>query len=154
MSRRVFGTFVLLLAATFGFGQSGSVQTPQPDLSRITGVWRGQMDGLPGVTFVVTDEGGGLSGAVLFYLHMRKTVDDPWTSTPGLPEPMFHLSFDGTTLRFQVSHRRAHPPGSLSDPPIRFHLTLTGPNQAELVNDNEMGAGENGHGLVVVRSDY
>jgi hypothetical protein len=107
------------------------------------------MNGLPGVTLVVTDEGGSLSGAVLFYFQVRKTVNDPYTSTPGLPEPMFHLSFDGTTLSFQVSHRRSHPPGSLSDPLVSFHLTLTGPNQAELVNESEKGPA-----LAMVRSDY
>ncbi len=148
MSRTVFGTFVLLLAVTFGFGQSSNVQTPQPDLSRLTGVWRGQMDGMPAVTLVVTDEGGELSGAVLFYFHTRKTVNDPWTSSPGLPEPMLLMHLDGTTLSFQVSHRRAHPPRTLNDPPVQYHLTVTGPNQASLVNEHE------GLRLVMTRSDY
>jgi hypothetical protein len=68
------------------------------------------MEGLPAVVLVVTDEGGSLSGAVVFYFQTRKTVNDPWASTPGLPEPLFRLYFDGKTLSFQVSHRRAHPP--------------------------------------------
>jgi hypothetical protein len=149
MSRRVFGTFVLLLAVTLGFGQSGNVQTPQPNLSRLAGVWRGQMDGMPAVTLVVTDEGGGLAGAVLFYFQQRKTVNAPWTAAPGLPEPMLRVLFDGKALTFQVSHRRAHPPRSLSDPPVEFRLTLTGPNQAALVNESEKGPG-----LVLTRSEY
>ena len=126
MSRTVFWTFVLFLAVTLGFGQSSNVQTSQPDLSRLTGVWRGQMDGMPAVTLVVTDEGGELQGAILFYL-------------------------------IEVSHRGAHPPGSLSDPPVSFRLTLTGPNQAEFANESEKGpANESGKGpaFVLVRSDY
>jgi hypothetical protein len=30
--------------------------------SKLTGVWRGQMNGLPALAMVVTDEGGELSG--------------------------------------------------------------------------------------------
>ena len=157
MRQTVLGTFVLLLAATLGFGQSGNVQTPRPDLSRLTGVWRGQMDGMPAVTLVVTDEGGELQGAILFYLIRRDRPGEPPTATPGIPEPIFHPTFDGRTLTFQVSHRRAHPPGSLSDPPVSFRLTLTGPNQAEFANESEKGpANESGKGpaFVLVRSDY
>jgi hypothetical protein len=157
MGRTVFGSFVLLLAATFGFGQGSNVQTPQPNLSLLSGVWRGQMDGMPAVTLVVSDEGDGLSGAVLFYFHMRKTVNDPWTSTPGLPEPMLRMHFDGKSLAFEVSHRRAHPPRSLSDPPVSFRLTLTGPNQADFANESEKGPAnesERGPAFVMVRSDY
>ncbi|MGA2910028.1 MAG: hypothetical protein ABSE36_20220 [Terracidiphilus sp.] len=107
------------------------------------------INGLPGITLVVTDEGGGLTGAVLFYFQERKTVNDPWTATPGIPEPMLRVLFDGKDLTFQISHRRAHPPRSLSDPPVEFRLTLTGPNQAALVNENEKGPG-----FVLTRSDY
>ena len=129
-------------------------QTPQAigpsttAASPITGVWRAQMDGLPAITFVISDEGGALNGAILFYFHMRKTINDPWTSTPGLPEPIFGIHFDGKTLSFQVSHRRAHPPRTLNDPPVRYRLTVSGPNQASLVNERE------GPGLAMTRGDY
>jgi hypothetical protein len=146
--KRTVWISALVLSAALVFGQSGRAQKAQPDLSRLNGVWRGQADGFPAVTLVVTDEGGSLSGAVLFYFHMRKTVNDPYTSTPGLPEPMFGVNFDGEELTFQVSHRRAHPPRTLSDPPVAFTLKLTGPNQAELVNKSESGPA-----LVMVRSD-
>ncbi|MGD0157526.1 MAG: hypothetical protein ABSB50_15625 [Terracidiphilus sp.] len=149
-------SLVVTLACICGFDQNRmQSQAPKPadssaaNAANITGVWRGEMNGLPGVTLVVTDEGGSLSGAVLFYFQVRKTVNDPYTSTPGLPEPMFQMHFDGTTLTFQVSHRRAHPPRTLSDPPVSFSLTLTAPNQAALVNESEKGPG-----LVLTRSEY
>ena len=143
MKLRVLVSFcAVILFAQFCAAQSA-------DNKPILGVWRAQIGGLPGVALVVTDEGGGLAGAALFYFQVRKKVNDPWTSTAGLPEPMFHPHFDGTKLTFQISHRRAHPPGSQSDPPVSFHLTLTGPNQAALVNENE-----NGPGLVLMRSEY
>ena len=147
--RRFVATFSLLATAMLA-GQNESVRIAQPDPSQLIGVWRGQMDGLPWVSFVVTDEGGSLSAAALFYFHMRKTVNDPWTSTPGLPEPMFGLHFDGKTLDFEVSHRRAHPPRTLHDPPVHFRFTLTGPNTAALVNETE----GQGVPLVIERSDY
>jgi hypothetical protein len=149
-SRIVPVAAALLLITLTAHAQSAQAQQPQtPAPATVTGVWRGQADGLPAVTLVVTDESGKLTGAVLFYFHMRKTVNDPYTSTPGLPEPIFGMKFDGKALTFQVSHRRAHPPRTLSDPPVTLTLTLTGPNQAELVNTSERGPV-----LAMVRSDY
>jgi hypothetical protein len=143
-----------MLAASIALGQSSHLNNDeQTNVKMLTGVWRAQMDNLPAVDLVLTDEGGSLSGAVLFYLHVRKTVSDSYTSTPGHPEPLFNLRLDGKTLHFQVSHRRAHPPGSLSDPPASFRLELTGPNRAAMVNESEP-AGERSPGLVMVRSDY
>jgi hypothetical protein len=151
VKRRIaLGTFAMLLAAPFALGRSGAVQSSTSDLSPITGVWRANMDGSPALVMVVTDESGSLAGAVMFYFHVRKTVNDPYTSTPGLPEPMFGIHFDGKILEFEVSHRRAHPPSSLADPPAHFRLTLTDPGKAVFVNENE------GHGpaIVLERSDF
>jgi len=116
----------------------------------VTGVWRGQLNNLPIVTLVVSDEGSRLAGGALFYLLRRDTVNDPFTASPGIPEPLLDPTFDGKTLRFQISHRRAHPPGSLSDPPSRFHLTITGPDKAEFVNDSE----NHSPALLMQRSEY
>ncbi|HEV2323701.1 MAG TPA: hypothetical protein VGS10_07105 [Terracidiphilus sp.] len=124
-----------LVAASFGYGQAPSPQFTQSTDSQFVGVWRGQLDGLPAVVLNLTDESGKLSGAALFYFHERKTVHDPYTSTPGLPEPLFKLSVSGQTLRFEISHKRAHPPGSLKDAPVQFRLTVTGPDRAELVRE-------------------
>ena len=127
------------------------VQNPKVEASTnapINGVWRGQMNGLPVVTLLVTDEGGSLVGGVLFYFHQRANENSPWTATPGLPEPMLNPKFEGKTLTFQISHRRAHPPGSLNDPPMPFHLTLVGPDKAELLNEKE------GPSLTLTRSEY
>jgi hypothetical protein len=141
-------TSILISGIAFGQGAPSRAQRA-PDLSQFTGVWRGQMDGLPALTLVLADEGGSLSGAMLFYLHQRMTSYDLWTSTPELPEPAFHLQADGKTLTFQLSHRRAHPPRTLSDPAVTFTLTLTGKDTAQFVN-----ASERGPMLTVTRSDY
>jgi hypothetical protein len=115
---------------------------------RFVGVWRGQMEILPAVTLNITDEGGGLSGAVLFYLIKRSSVmSEPTTSTAGIPEPLFNPKLEGQSLVFEVSHRRAHPPGTLSDPPVHFRLKLLDQDKAELVNESE----SSGSGVVLTR---
>ena len=107
-------------------------------------------DGLPGVDLVINDEGGELHGAVLFHFHIRPNAKSPYTSTPGLPEPMFDLKLEGQTLKFEVSHRHAHPPRTLHDPPVAFVLKLIGPDKAQLVNETEGG----GPAVVFARSEY
>jgi hypothetical protein len=114
----------------------------------IVGVWRAEMDGLPVFAMVITDEGGSLSGAIQFYL-IRRNEGQPATATPGLPEPILNLHFDGKTLTFQVSHRRAHPPRTLKDPPVSFRLTLTGADKGEGENLSEASPV-----VVMTRSEY
>ncbi len=99
--------------------------------SSITGIWRGEFENLPAVTLNITDEAGPLQGAVLFYL-IRRNEGKPSTSSPGIPEPMFDPQFDGKRLTFKMSHRHAHS-DTRSDPPVTFHLDLTGPDEAKLV---------------------
>lgn len=123
----------LLLVATL-ICSCGMFASGNNDL--VTGVWRGKIDGLPGITMVISDEGGNLTGAVLFYLIRRKNGQPPW-SVPGDPEPMFHLTLNGDSLDFQVSHRRAHPPRTLHDPPVSFHLKLTGKDRGILIRGND-----------------
>ena len=102
--------------------------------SAVTGVWRAQIDGLPALTMTITDEGGDLAGAILFYLIRRDEGQQP-RSSPGIPEPLFGLKFDGKALDFRVSHRRAHAPATANDPPVSFRLKITGPNEGMLVRE-------------------
>ena len=145
----VLALLIPLLMPACAVAQEGGNAGSDQDSTKFAGVWRGRFDNLPGVDLVITNEGGEVHGAVLFYLHKRPDVNSPYTSTPGLPEPMLNLSRDGDTLKFQVSHRRAHPPGSLHDAPKEFYLKLTGPDHAELANESG-GA----PGLAMTRSDY
>jgi hypothetical protein len=115
---------------------------------RFVGVWSGKMELLPAVTLNITDEGGRLSGAVLFYLIKRSsTMSEPTTSTAGIPEPLFNPRVDDQSLVFEVSHRRAHPPRTLSDPPVHFRMKLLDQDKAELVNESE----NSGPGVVLTR---
>ncbi len=106
--------------------------------SAVTGVWRAEIDGLPALVITISDEGGELTGAILFYLIIRDEGQPP-RSAPGIPEPLFRLKFDGKALDFQVSHRRAHGARTANDPPVRFRLRISGPNEGILVREKDEG---------------
>jgi hypothetical protein len=131
-------------------GQSATTTSTTQGTAKFAGVWRGQFDNLPGVEMVISDEGGELTGAILFYLHTRPDEHSPWTSTPKPPAPMFNVKLDGSTLRFRVSHKGAHPPGSLNDPPVSFRVILSNPGTAQLVNESEGGMPP----MILTRADY
>jgi len=138
----------LAMMTTAGWPQADGAGAPG-NKSPLEGVWRADMNGLPAIALVLTTESGSLSGAVQFYFQHRDTVEQPWTSTPGLPEPMFNPKFDGKTLTFQISHRRAHPPRTLHDPPVTFRFTLIAPDKAGFVNEHEPATQG-----VLTRTDY
>jgi len=133
-SKAILVCIAMTMTATAGWTQASSAVSA--NIAAVEGVWRCDMHGLPAMTLTVTDEGGSLTGAVLFYLH-RREPGKAETATPGVPEPLFNPKFDGNTLTFQVSHRRAHPPGSLNDEPVKFVLKLDGADNAEFVNESE-----------------
>ena len=106
------------------------------DTSSVAGVWHAQMDGVPALDMTISDEGGELTGAIVFYL-IRHNDGQPPRSSPGGPTPMFNLKFDGKELDFRVSHRRAHPPRTANDPPVSFRLKITGPDEGVLVREGD-----------------
>jgi hypothetical protein len=112
--------------------QSAPVNSSAANNQAVVGVWRAQMGDVPVFTMVITDEGGGLSGAIVFYLLRRDSPDQKPTATPGNPEPLLHPAFDGKTLTFQISHRRAHPPRTLNDPPITLSFKAPEPGKPEV----------------------
>ena len=144
-----------MLVAAVGFAQTGATQSNTvnagvavPEDAPITGVWRGEADGDPFVTMTVSSVDGKLTGAIVFYLHMRQP-DGSVRSTEGVPEPLLHAYMEGTTLAFDVSHRWAHPPESLQSPPVHFKLKVSGRDRAQLVNLNSPTAAAE-----MVRSEY
>lgn len=148
MRARLHTLVALIALAPIALGAQTTASASQ-DSAKFDGVWRGQFDNLPGVDLVIDNEGGSLHGAIVFYLHKRTDVSSPYTSTPGLPGPLLNIRADGQTLHFQVSHGLAHPPSTLHDPPVNFHLTITGPDEGALGNDSEGSPG-----LPMKRTDY
>lgn len=101
--------------------------------NNLVGVWHGEYRNLPWVTVTVTQDGGALSGAILFYLR-RKTPGSAETATAGTPEPLLQPRFDGKTLTFRVSPRHADPPKTLDDPPMVMTMEIIDQDHARLVN--------------------
>lgn len=102
----------------------------------LVGVWHGEYRNLPWVTVTLTQEGGALSGAILFYLH-RKAPGTAETATAGTPEPLLDPQFDGKTLTFRVSPRHADPPKTLDDPPMVMTMEIVDQDHAQLVNKED-----------------
>ena len=148
--KMIGASLVALLCMIAGHAQNAAVS---PASTQFVGVWRAAVDGLPFVALNITNESGYLSGAVLFYLH-RSDEGKPVTSTPGIPEPIFNPQFDGNSLTFQVSHRRAHPPRTLADPPVSFRLKLTGINNGGMSTGDLTNESEGSSGLQLVRTDH
>lgn len=134
------------LCAVLLFAQISTAQSTGN--KTILGVWRAQMNGLPAFTLVLTDESGTLQGAIIFDHLILDVHGQPSASSPGIPEPIMHPRFDGKLLKFEVSHRRAHPPGTLNDPPISFALKPLDVDKAEVINLNEKNT------MVVSRTEF
>jgi hypothetical protein len=145
--------FPMLVVAT-SFSQkpqqpaSATTSVSIHDEAAVSGVWRGQFEGLPWATVTLTDEGGGVSGAIVFYLH-RRDPGGQLSSTPSVPEPLLNPHFVGRVLSFAVSHRHAHPPGSLTDAPIHLRIDFTNKDHATLLNQDESDPS-----AALERSDY
>ena len=108
-----------------------SPATPAADNSAIVGLWSGKMDGLTAIRMTIEEDDGKLAGAALFYLIRRDPGAAP-TASPGFPTPFISPTFDGKTLTFKISHRHAHPPRTLNDPPVSFRIELSGSDKALL----------------------
>ena len=148
MKQRIVATgLAIVLGAGIALAQNTVELQPTSDDKAPVGVWRAQIGDLPTFTMVVTDEGGGLSGAIVFYLIRRDSPAQKPTATPGNPEPMLHPTFDGKTLTFQISHRRAHPPRTLNDPPVS--MSFEAPKGGKPVTFQW-----NGQTVTMTRSEY
>jgi hypothetical protein len=124
-------TLIVLVALLMAvaLGQSSSSNN-----SELTGTWKCRMYGVPAVTLVLKEDGGKVTGTVLFFL-IRHNDGKPPRSSPGTDEPLIDPQFDRKVLRFQVSHRNAHPPRTLNDPPVNFRFTLVNQRKGLLVRE-------------------
>lgn len=116
--RRLLVSALLLIAAT------AAIAAPAVDNSPVLGVWKANAPSLPMMTLTLEEENRKLIGAVLFYL-IRRDPSAPASASAGAPAPLIDPTFDGKTLIFKVSHRRAHP-GTENDPPVAFRFELGG----------------------------
>jgi hypothetical protein len=116
-------TSLLVLISSVPCLAEAPVTSTSAPYASIVGVWKANIDSLPMMTLTVEEDKGKLTGAVLFFLIRRESGSE--TSTATTPEPLIDPTFDGKTLRFQVSHSHAHP-GSGNDKPVAFRFDISG----------------------------
>jgi hypothetical protein len=65
-----------------------------------TGVWQGELDGLPAVELTLADDAGEVGGTVVFHIILKDGGAPRVASTE--PHTMIHPHVEGDTLAFQV----------------------------------------------------
>jgi hypothetical protein len=96
---------VLLLVSTTTFGQ------PAATAHNWIGVWHVQEANKPGVVITLADDGGSLTGTIVFDVWKRQTNEHIATE----PRTVVNPHLEGNTLAFQV--RRILKPHLKGDPP-------------------------------------
>ena len=66
------------------------------------GVWQSQLEGQPGVTLTLAEDGGQLAGTIVFYVVSR---DGGTAHVIGSSVHWVHPHIDGNTLSFQVKRK-------------------------------------------------
>ena len=103
--------------------------------SPIAGAWEARANDLPAVKLVIADNKGALRGNVIFYFQQKN--GDGWKVVRENSEPLMEPQFAGQQLSFLISHKDAHPGASgPKDPPVRFEMRLTGPDEGILRSTN------------------
>ena len=120
--------------------------------SSFTGTWEAKINDLPGITLMIDEAGGKVSGDIVFYFQERADPDSPWHITGKGRSPLLVPHVQGKTLTFEAQHHKCHDCAELG-PNVKFRMELTGPNEARLwkLNDQETGKAL-GPGLKLVRN--
>ena len=119
--------------------------------SQFTGVWDGEMNGLPAVELKLTNDGSTVKGTIAFYLQMRGE-DGTWHvagDKDKAVQPLLSPHINGNTVTFEVTHAKHHGSSELG-PNKTFRVEIAGPTTAYL---REAGDGSDapGHGLKLTR---
>jgi hypothetical protein len=116
--------------------------------SSFAGTWEGKMNDLPGIDLNIDEEGGKVSGTIVFYFQERSNANEPWHVAGESPVPLLAPRVDGRMLTFEVQHHKCHTCPELG-PNVEFRMELAGPNEVllwkqeneEQKKDNELGPG-------------
>lgn len=140
---------IAIAAALFCLPLAQAQQAPATTVSpsAVNGVWRAQADGAPYVTMSLWSDDGELTGAIVFYLHIRRP-DGSVSSTEDVPEPLLHPHLEGSSLVFEVRHRSSGRSESQPSAPIPFRMQISDGGHAQLVNLDSPGTNAE-----MVRSD-
>ncbi len=89
------------LAASSAHAQTAAVSIDKPFVHpKWSGVWQGDLGGIPAVTLTLADDAGAANGTIVFHLIL-KTNDHPYSASTE-PHTLIEPHIDGDTMRFQV----------------------------------------------------
>jgi len=91
-------TFALLLTSATAFSQTNPAAKLSRAMSDWTGVWEVKQTGKPGITITLADDGGALTGTIVFEVMNRET--DKRIAIE--PRTVVNPHLEGSALTFQV----------------------------------------------------
>ena len=113
--------------------------------SPIAGIWTAELHDKPAITLTVRDNGGKLSGIIVFYFLMLE--NGSWKVKDGTAINLINPRLEGKTFTFDVPHAKKHGSTDPTDQEIKtFRMQLTGKNQAVFKN-----AADDGGDLILKR---
>jgi hypothetical protein len=113
--------------------------------SPIAGIWTAELHDKPAIKLTVNDDGGKLSGNIIFYFLMLE--NGSWKVKDGTPTDLIHPRLEGKTFVFDVPHAKKHGSTEPADQEIKtFRMQITGKNQAVFKN-----AADDGGDLILKR---
>ena len=114
--------------------------------SPIAGIWTAELHDKPAIKLTVNDDGGKLSGNIIFYFLMLE--NGSWKVKDGTAINLIDPRLEGKTFEFAVPHAKKHGSTEPADQEIKtFRMQLTGKNQAVFKN-----AADDGGDLILKRT--
>ena len=99
----------------------------------MVGTWTATMHNLPAIKMTVRNNGGRISGNIIFYMLMLE--NGAWKVKGDDTTDMINPRMEGRTFVFEVPHAKKHGSTNPEDQEIKtFRLQLTGPNEAVFKN--------------------
>jgi hypothetical protein len=109
---------IIRLALTVGLSVVAAAGADSP----IAGTWRGRLHDLPAVVLHVTDNGGKVSGSVLFYF--LRDDGEGFKVAGEVSRDLLEPKLSGETFTFEVKHDARHGQPGTADPPVRFRMEI------------------------------
>jgi hypothetical protein len=123
---RIGKHFLLAGIAALAFAASAQA----PGVSKWQGVWKGQLDGQPGVILTLVDDDGGQVGGTAVFNMVMRSGGQPHVGGNSV-HLLQHLQPADNSLAFEVKVARTSEPRDL-----HFTLQLTDENKAQLICTN------------------
>jgi hypothetical protein len=122
----------MFLAATLMAAPAATSNSP------IAGTWTARLHDQPCIKLTVSDNGGKLSGSIIFYFLVLE--NGSWKVRGAAAVDLINPRLEGKTFVFEVPHAKKHGSTAPADQEIKtFRMRLTGKNRAVFKNAADGG---------------